>query len=290
MNNKGFAISTMLYGLIIIIALVMAMILSTMAFNRKASREFSSMIQDELENKDKLGNPYVYNAYTYNTSTCVTGNEPSCIKTTCYKKGNTCPDGTIIDYKVNDNDIVRFHVLFDYNDRIVMQSQKNVVYNEIWGSTSGPTYILYVLENATNQWTNVNDLIYAPGGTDFTPLQSKWTSCREYNSCSSNSYTLGMRSAKARLIRVQELAAFGCSRTTNRNCPKWAFNYLKSSTNNGGTENDTSVANNNGYWTMNTNEVGRYAWYMATDGYLDYAIGNVEHATFGARAVVEISK
>ena len=49
MNNKGFAISTMLYGLIIIIVLVMVMILSTMAFNRKSSREFTSTIVKNLE-------------------------------------------------------------------------------------------------------------------------------------------------------------------------------------------------------------------------------------------------
>lgn len=52
MNNKGFAISTMLYGLIIIIALVMMMILSTMAFNRKTSKEYSSNIVNELETLD----------------------------------------------------------------------------------------------------------------------------------------------------------------------------------------------------------------------------------------------
>ncbi len=54
MNNKGFAISTMLYGLIIIIALVMVAILSTMAFNRKASKEFSTTIIRDLENAEKV--------------------------------------------------------------------------------------------------------------------------------------------------------------------------------------------------------------------------------------------
>lgn len=54
MNNKGFAISTMLYGLIIVISLVMVTILSTMSFNRKTSKEFSSTIVDELENIEKV--------------------------------------------------------------------------------------------------------------------------------------------------------------------------------------------------------------------------------------------
>ena len=49
LNNKGFAISTMLYGLLIIIVLVVAMILSTMSFSRKNSREFSEKIINNLE-------------------------------------------------------------------------------------------------------------------------------------------------------------------------------------------------------------------------------------------------
>ena len=77
MNNKGFAISTMLYGLIIIIVLVMVTILSTMAFNRKTNKEFASSIQNDLENMEKsrkieVGS-YIYmmplrNSYSYNDS------------------------------------------------------------------------------------------------------------------------------------------------------------------------------------------------------------------------------
>ena len=48
-NNKGFAISTMLYGLLIVIVLVMGMIISIMAFNRKNSKEFTQTVVDELE-------------------------------------------------------------------------------------------------------------------------------------------------------------------------------------------------------------------------------------------------
>lgn len=54
MNNKGFAISTMLYGLVVIIVLIMFAILSTMSFNRKSSKEFTSTIIDELENVDRI--------------------------------------------------------------------------------------------------------------------------------------------------------------------------------------------------------------------------------------------
>lgn len=62
MNNKGFAISTMLYGLIIIIVLVMVMILSIMAFNRKSNKEFNSSIMWELENLPKASEVSYSNA------------------------------------------------------------------------------------------------------------------------------------------------------------------------------------------------------------------------------------
>lgn len=79
MNNKGFAISTMLYGLIIIIALVMIMILSTMAFNRKSSREFTSTITWELENFPKASDVGYSNVNTGLKDTI--GND--CIETQC---------------------------------------------------------------------------------------------------------------------------------------------------------------------------------------------------------------
>ncbi|MDO5003084.1 MAG: hypothetical protein Q4E39_02515 [bacterium] len=51
MNNKGFAVSTMLFGLLIIIVLTIGVTISIMAFNRKNSKEFSQTIVDELESR-----------------------------------------------------------------------------------------------------------------------------------------------------------------------------------------------------------------------------------------------
>lgn len=60
MNNKGFAVSTMLFGLLIIIVLTIGVTISIMAFNRKNSKEFSQTIVDELESRKivnfKVGN------------------------------------------------------------------------------------------------------------------------------------------------------------------------------------------------------------------------------------------
>ena len=50
-NNKGFAISTMLYGLLIILVLTTSVILGTMSFTRKNSKEFSDEVKEKLEEK-----------------------------------------------------------------------------------------------------------------------------------------------------------------------------------------------------------------------------------------------
>ncbi len=51
LNNKGFAISTILYGLLVVIMLITSLLMSTMAFSRKNSKEFTDNVRDELEKK-----------------------------------------------------------------------------------------------------------------------------------------------------------------------------------------------------------------------------------------------
>lgn len=54
MNNKGFAISTMLFGLLIVVVLILGITISIMAFNRKNSKEFGEKLIDELERGNSL--------------------------------------------------------------------------------------------------------------------------------------------------------------------------------------------------------------------------------------------
>lgn len=49
LNNKGFAISTVLYGLLVVIILLFSIIMSIMSFNRKSSKDFVEGITSELE-------------------------------------------------------------------------------------------------------------------------------------------------------------------------------------------------------------------------------------------------
>ena len=250
-------------------------------------------------------------AYTYNetgTNKCITGEESTCKKTTCYKTktAGSCPSGTIIKYKVNDTDIVNFHVMFDNGNTMTMQSQKNTINSTEWvkkgdyvsaggtesdygsyGNTNkGPLTILPALENATKSWSNVNNQTYTLGTTNFSG-KGAYTGCSEYNSCTTNTYTLASRTAKARMITVQEAASLGCT-SSAKSCPIWMYNYLSNSTVSGGTINDSNVGDS--YWTSSAAYSSRaYAWNVNFNGGVS-RYTTIGSTSDGARAVVEVSK
>ena len=324
LNNKGFAISTMLYGLLIIILLVVAVILSTMAFSRKNSREFTEKIVNRLEQIKSYtyNNKNIVSAYTYNQTSgasnyCITGDEKTCEQISIMSDTSVLT-GTIINYKVNDTETVRFHVMYDNGTTMTMQSQKNTINNTPWISAAdyvtentdgtncsytscndeGPMTALVALERATKSWTNVNDQTYTIGTTSLSS-KGKFTGCDSYNSCVSNKYTLDSRTTKTRMITLQEAVNLGCTNST-RSCPIWMFNYLRGSSSFGGTSDNTkdpaTGLYNYGYWTMNTtyNFGDNLAWYVYAYGRVEHSGNGVGNGTSssdrGARAVVVVNK
>lgn len=53
LNNKGFAISTIIYGLAIMIIMIVAILMATMAQNRSNTKELAKQIEDELNRYTK---------------------------------------------------------------------------------------------------------------------------------------------------------------------------------------------------------------------------------------------
>ena len=291
---------------------------SSVQYNNSTSGGSSTTVQgaiDELYNlSDIRKRSNIVSAYTYNASTCVTGEESTCVATTCYKTktANSCKAGDIIKYKVNDTDIVTFHVMFDNGTTMTMLSQKNVVSNTNWNSISdyatyntdgtvcaydacndeGPMTVLVALERSTKLWTNVNNQTYTLGTTSLSS-KGAYTGCSSYSSCTANTYTLAERTAKARLITAQEAYNLGCT-TGGKTCPKWMYNYLYNSISYGGTVNDKSSDtetgyNNWGFWTMSAKSSNTYeAWCVDYDGTL-YS-EDVYNRSRGARAVVVVNK
>ncbi len=282
---------------------------STVTYSNSSSGLSSTTVQgaiDELYTKTdirKTGN--FISAYDYQTDgfyKCITGEEDTCQRTYCYKKnyGRTCRKGTIIKYKVNDTDIVTFHVMYDNGSTLTMQSQKNTVYNTKWYSdninTSGPLIILPALEHATNGWTNVNYIEYTAGTTNL--YQNAYTGCSSYNSCETNRYTLSSRKARARMITTLEAVNLGCTNQP-KSCPIWMYNYLFNSVSNGATVDDSTIdpttgQHNDGYFTMSagtiTSSSGDNNFVLAIYGTGLVSFHYPMATDYGARAVVEVTK
>ena len=319
-NNKGFISTSVIFAFFITFLMLLVIIITSYAQNRILMNQVKKDIKsklvikyDHIKNDTSVDEPQIIvpevaklieKAFTYNqtsgaTNYCVTGNEETCQETKCYENtsANSCASGTIVDYKVNDTDTVRFHVMYDNGSTMTMQSQKNTVYNIAWygtndnsTNTKGPMTILPVLEEKTNGWKNVNEQTYTMGTTVFKT--NSFTGCSAYNTCDANTYTLDERTANARMISVQEAADLECTESSN-SCPIWMYNYLQTSTSNGGTVDDTTVENggngNWGYWTMNAYAPENYnAWSVSYLGRLSNNF--VSYTGNGIRAVVEINK
>jgi len=242
---------------------------------------------------------YTYNQESGSSTFCVTGEEETCQEIT--NTPATYETGTIIKYKVNDTEEKYFFVMFDNGDTLTLQQRENIVNNTPWYSsandnTKGPLTILPVLEEAVSTWNNVNDLTYALGTTVFK--DNAYTGCINSQSCD-NKYTLSNRTAKARMITLQEVVSFGCrvwtsDGSSSGSCPVWMHNYLIGATQYGGTEENSTIGDV-GYWT-NTIYYGsgngdgtNRTWIVNGLGYFGHnntSGGNNN----GARAVIEINK
>ena len=160
-----------------------------------------------------------------------------------------------------------------------MQDSTDTVKSTAWYSgnkdcSKGPITALAALESATSGWINVNNQNYTMGTTNFNGTNA-YTGCDIKGNCTSNKYTLGARSARARMITVQEAKAVGCGTSLSSNkCPEWIL--------------PTSSVS---YWTMSadndTNLTG-YAIYI--DGTRISFTSTPVTGTKSARAVVVISK
>lgn len=297
-DNKGFAISTMLYGLLIMSSTIIFMLLSSISFTKKSSTDFVTKTEKELNilsesirtttcpwrapTEEELERKIV-EGYRYDPESCITGAENTCLKTTCYelKTSGSCPTGTIIRYKVNDASILTFHVIEDYGDTMKMLSQQNIISSSKWNdnddTTYGPLTALKALEDETSSWYNVNDMVYQAGTTPFAAYHA-YTGCNSYDSCNSNKYTLPSKTVKARMIALQETSYLGCTNEAE-SCPKWVYNSLN------------SYGSSSGYWTMSALDTwNRGVWYVYKTGNVSNGDGDVSSATHGVRAVIQVNK
>ncbi len=321
----AFILGLVLAGTTVYAATILSSI--NVGYSNESSKLVADNVQEAIDEVyDKSFNKELITAYEYSEQDpkCINGEEKTCVKTDCYKKGKTCKQGTVIKYYVNDSEFHYFYVLRDDGTKITMQQRENTIRNIAWhtgenNNKNGPDTILPQLEAATSTWVNVNVLEYIPGVT--TLYENAYTGCTYTASkdsdykirCEKNTYTnsvLGTRKARARMITALEASSTGClvwkdgAKDSNvippsidayndGSCPDWMHNYLYQSKNGGGSYNNNTV-NENGeydyyYWTMSAySDSATTTWCVGSGG----TLGNRDTITtlYGARAVVEITK
>lgn len=290
----------------------------------------------------------VIQAYNYQedktaTNYCINGEEETCEKTTCLENSdaNSCTQGTIVRYAVSDTENHYFYVLHDDGATLTLQQRENIVKNVQWISkedyiaaggteeeygtnrhnTKGPITAITKLEEATKTWSNVNDMTYQMGTTNFNGTNA-FTGCTysttDYKiTCNVNTYnsdeaalTFPKRTAKARMITAQEASSTSClcykdgskdstiigNSINSRNdgsCPDFMHNYLYQSKTYGGSYEDNTVnengVNNWDYWTMSSDSsYSPQVWNITRAGYIGY--NGISHIGAGLRAVIQIDK
>ncbi len=300
----GIIIGLLIAGTTVYAATIISSI--NVGYSNESSNLVADNVQDAIDEVyDKSFNKDLITAYEYSEQEpkCINGEEKTCVKTDCYKKGKTCKQGTVIKYYVKENEYHYFYVLHDDGTKITMQQRENTIRNIPWhaganDNSKGPDTVLLALEQATSTWTNVNVLNYEPGVT--TLYENANTGCsttEDYKiKCETNTYTssvLGKRKARARMITALEASATGCLVDKRSSCPDWMHNYLNISKNYGGSyNNDTlneSGVTDNAYWTMSTDYSSTTnVWTVIREGHL-YSTYTT-NTTLGARAIVEITK
>ncbi len=326
---KTIAIIILILMVISISGVYAATIISSInvGYSNESSKLVADNVQDAIDEVyDKSFNKELITAYEYSEQEpkCINGEEKTCVKTDCYKKGQTCEQGTVIKYYVKENEYHYFYVLRDDGTKITMQQRENTIRNIAWhagenDNSKGPDTVLLALEQATSTWTNVNIIEYEPGITNL--YENAYTGCT-YNSgtsgdykikCETNTYTssvLGTRKARARMITALEAGSTGClvykdgaadnrviqpsiNAWNNGSCPDFMHNYLYGSKNTGGSYNNDTVNENEvydyAYWTMSSySDDTTLAWCINRGGNFDDS--GVTGTGVGARAVVEIDK
>ena len=295
LNNKGFAISTMLYGLLIIIVLVFGLILSTMAFNRKTSKEFTSKIIEELESINDSSNYYICKmATSLHSETCTADKQCS----SKYNAGDTIMYGNLgtSEFKVGDafdcdvnGDLLhdeateRFYFL-GYEDSEKTKALLVYFGNVIKNGTSDSYNYNTNIGSKYNLTNNPFDSYQGPtAAIDNLPLSTIWKNTTNFfenvgyimeeTGEKTITWTSSYSERRTRLLRYNEVVS-NCGNNVFNKC-----NFLLE---------NTKFAKNNleGIWLETPSSSNQSnAWYVKSNGSVTTDIVNKE---YGIRPVIAI--
>lgn len=220
LNNRGFAISTMMY-LVLVMAILLIVITLTLLGNRKVI----------LDNIKKQAQTQIYDANIYK-QICkpVKESEYGNVPKGFFEAG----DEYIC--KVNDNTSYNFYVLSDNGNGTINLILDHAITDSAWydvsDNASGPEVALKNLNDLTTTWSNIDNisLDFEDENYDLTTLL-EGTHTSGYGSITTNGskttiYRLDnsevrtFTNLKARLLNMRELTKLGCS-VKEDSCPSW---------------------------------------------------------------------
>jgi hypothetical protein len=297
LNNKGFAISSIMYIILVLAVILISLILVTLS-SRK-------LILDKLR-EEVLENIYYV---------------PSCILIDDVDSSETVTPGDKYQCKVKDDmeegfeDGYYFYVIGANDDgttNLIME--RNIYYDEIndvgmvatetnnglvqWYSgnnnKSGPVTAMDYLYNATKDWSNIPNIVmnYIDEGNNYGTIATtkNVTKITEQDGSAVTVLTdkEGYTNLKARMPYYSEVTGEGKCTTGDGSCPLWLSNYLANnkSVTGEGLQNINGIK---GYWVISTRtNYANYAWHVNISGrvYNNYVIssGNL----IGVRPVITV--
>lgn len=306
LNNKGFAISSVMY-----IILVLGIILIILTLSLLSSRK---LVLDKLKNEVLDDIYYLCKGATSETVTTgkiPTGNYFIGDEYICEVK-----PGVSYHFFVVSTEEDRINLILDRNinsdgslatEIILKENVVNGVYNSVpWidvGSNQfGPVTAMDFVYNATKYWTNVSDIevdYIDEGNTGYGYGGIKTVDNVTTITKKDGVVTATYENLKARMPSYSEVSSIsaGCLASGIPTCKLWISNYLNKSYSITGNGNKINT-NIDGYWILSSNvENGWEVWFVnawLNGDAADAAGGYVDNGTrlysYGVRPVISVLK
>lgn len=269
LNNKGFAISGILYSLLILFVSLFLGMLTIFASSKFSFDKIKKDIINKLSAK-------VINSNISSNNSCIRNVDL------------LCDNGTVVKVQVNENTSYDFYVIADTGNELTLIMDRNLGENVIgitqedyngaggssWvsadlGSNSeGPLTALITLENRTANWNNISPNTYILENDDD-------------GNEGVNTYEPIIRTnVRARMLTYTESINLGCT-NGNNNCPDYLTSNLSA-------ENTNQMPL--GYWLSTVSSSMYYDGYGIECGSGLINTGIVEESSYGIRPVIKLSK
>ena len=298
LNNKGFAVSTFMYMLLL---LAIILILATLAILSSRRMILDRQKNIALQNISQNQNPIC--EAVNGIKSLELGTEYRC----------EVKDGTFFNFYVLSTQGSKVNLIMDRNiceDGTTNYSNTNNYCNYAWhidqnnsqlnDNTKGPDTALNVLYNATKSWNSVNNLTF-----NFEDTGNKENSNYGYVSLKASngigvlqqnngdSVTIGssQEPLKARLPQVSELTAAGanCVENEEGTCEAWLVQNLEN-TEIEKYQNNSNIETTLGYWILNSSsESSQQAYSIDSNGFFSSYYASIVGDT-GIRPVITLPK